>query len=96
MDPLCISILVFSEMIGGLETIESDRLLLCLQLSGVKYLEPVEDNCGFFVMRFVEHVALNQNIAFTQQDMMYYTCRLVVDLYIKRRELYDRRLKSYV
>ncbi|KAJ8624020.1 hypothetical protein MRB53_032550 [Persea americana] len=29
-------------------------------------------------------------------DMMYYRCRLVVDLYIKQRELYEKSLKSSV
>ncbi|RWR76184.1 sentrin-specific protease 1-like protein [Cinnamomum micranthum f. kanehirae] len=57
---------------------------------------PIQENlydCGFFVMGFVEHAILNRKIAFNQQDMMYYRCKLVVHLYNRQWELYQRMLQ---
>eukprot|EP00268_Persea_americana_P068574 TRINITY_DN9566_c0_g2_i1.p1 TRINITY_DN9566_c0_g2~~TRINITY_DN9566_c0_g2_i1.p1 ORF type:complete len:124 (-),score=10.82 TRINITY_DN9566_c0_g2_i1:218-589(-) len=55
---------------------------------------PLQENshdCGFFVMASVEHVLLNLKFEFTQRDMMYYRCKLVINQYNRQLELYKKR-----
>ncbi|KAJ8627955.1 hypothetical protein MRB53_021262 [Persea americana] len=55
---------------------------------------PLQENshdCGFFVMASVEHVLLNLKFEFSQRDMMYYRCKLVINQYNRQLELYKKR-----
>ncbi|KAJ8632886.1 hypothetical protein MRB53_026222 [Persea americana] len=55
---------------------------------------PIQENShdyGFFVMASVEHVLLNLKFEFTQCDLMYYRCKLVINQYNRQLELYKKR-----
>ncbi|KAJ8649340.1 hypothetical protein MRB53_002363 [Persea americana] len=55
---------------------------------------PLQENShdyGVSVMASVEHVLLNLKFEFTQRDMMYYRCKLVINQYNRQLELYKKR-----
>ena len=42
------------------------------------------DDCGVFVMAYVEHLVFGQPMQFTQNDMWFYRQKIVHDVYYKQ------------